>query len=123
MSIIERAVAKAKHEDRAAVEGGEGLAHQSQAPTPEDGAPAGGPGSTMSALSVSTGLARETGDSSSIAPAPPGGSGLAREDGAPVREALVQAPQDVIFAPALAQAPQPRPQPAAEARSQTAAEA
>ena len=68
----------------------------------------------MSALSVSTGLARETGDSSSIAPAPPGGSGLAREDGAPVREALVQAPQDVIFAPASAQAAQPEPQPEPE---------
>ena len=114
MSIIERALAKAKHEDRAAVEDAEGLAHQSQAPTPEDGAPAGGPGSTMSALSVSTGLARETGDSSSIAPAPPGGSGLAREDGEPVREALVQAPQDVIFAPASAQAAQPEPQPEPE---------
>ena len=114
MSIIERALAKAKHEDRAAVEDAEGLAHQSQAPTPEGGAPAGGPGSTMSALSVSTGLARETGDSSSIAPAPPGGSGLAREDGAPVREALVQAPQDVIFAPASAQAAQPEPQPQPE---------
>ena len=114
MSIIERALAKAKHEDRAAVEDAEGLAHQSQAPTPEGGAPAGGPGSTMSALSVSTGLARETGDSSSIAPAPPGGSGLAREDGAPVREALVQAPQDVIFAPASAQAAQPEPEPEPE---------
>ena len=114
MSIIERALAKAKHEDRAAVEDAEGLAHQSQAPTPEDGAPAGGPGSTMSALSVSTGLARETGDSSSIAPAPPGGSGLAREDGELVREALVQAPQDVIFAPASAQAAQPEPQPQPE---------
>ena len=111
MSIIERALAKAKHEDRAAVEDAEGLAHQSQAPTPEGGAPAGGPGSTMSALSVSTGLARETGDSSSIAPAPPGGSGLAREDGEPVREALVQAPQDVILAPASAQAAQPEPEP------------
>ena len=114
MSIIERALAKAKHEDRAAVEDAEGLAHQPQAPTPEDGEPAGGPGSTMSALSVSTGLARETGDSSSIAPAPPGGSGLAREDGEPVREALVQAPQDVIFAPASAQAAQPEPQPEPE---------
>ena len=41
MSIIERALAKAKHEDRAAVEDAEGLAHQPQAPTPEDGAPAG----------------------------------------------------------------------------------
>ena len=111
MSIIERALAKAKHEDRAAVEDAEGLAHQSQAPTPEGGAPAGGPGSTMSALSVSTGLVREAGDSNSFAPAPPGGSGLAREDGAPVREALVQAPQDVILAPASAQAAQPEPEP------------
>ena len=123
MSIIERALAKAKHEDRAAVEDAEGLAHQSQAPTPEGGAPAGGPGSTMSALSVSTGLARETGDSSSIAPAPPGGSGLAREDGEPVREALVQAPQDVILAPASAQAAQPEPEPDPDPRSAIAPDA
>ena len=123
MSIIERALAKAKHEDRAAVEDAEGLAHQPQAPMPEDGAPAGGPGSTMSALSVSTGLARETGDSSSIAPAPPGGSGLAREDGAPVREALVQAPQDVILAPASAQAAQPEPEPEPDPRSAIAPDA
>ncbi len=41
MSIIERALAKAKQQDRAAVEEAEGLAHRPEAPAPEEGAPAG----------------------------------------------------------------------------------
>ena len=41
MSIIERALAKAKQQDRAAVEEAEGLAHRLEAPAPEEGAPAG----------------------------------------------------------------------------------
>ena len=117
MSIIERALAKAKQQDRAAVEDAEGLAHQ---PTgvvgagwpanvdPTDAAFAGKPAPTEGDP------APTEGDPGSIVSALPFGTGLAREDGAPVREALVQAPQDVIFAPASAQAAQPEPQPEPE---------
>ena len=138
MSIIERALAKAKQQDRAAVEDAEGLAHRPEAaPGPETGptfagkpAPTeGDPGSSVSAPPVGSGLAREEGDPGAIASAPPGGSGnareegdpgstvsappggsgLAREDGAPVHEALVQAPPNVVAAPASAQAAEPDP--------------
>jgi peptide/nickel transport system ATP-binding protein len=138
MSIIERALAKAKQQDRAAVEDAEGLAHRPEAaPGPETGptfagkpAPTeGDTGSSVSAPPVGSGLAREEGDPGAIASAPPGGSGnareegdpgstvsappggsgLAREDGAPVHEALVQAPPNVVAAPASAQAAEPDP--------------
>ncbi|MHB8787264.1 MAG: ABC transporter ATP-binding protein [Thauera sp.] len=100
MSIIERALAKAKQQDRAAVEDAEGLAHQPQAPMPEDGAPAGvrestapppdssAPGVVGAGLPANVGPtdaafagkpAPTEGGPGSTLSAPPVGTGLARE--------------------------------------------